>query len=125
MEKKDYYKYMFIIGAIWNLFLAVPMFTMSFFDASGFSGASLMYYQGFMMAVILFGIGYLIVGLNLDDNHAIILLGIIGKVLLFVFFLSYYLLGYIPFYTVIMGVVDLIFSILFIEFLMNYKKIQE
>lgn len=123
MDKKEYYKYLLIVGAMWNLVLAIPMLIMSFLGASGFTGASLMYYQGFFIAVIIFGCGYLTVGLNLDENHGLIFFGVIGKILVFIFFLVYAVQGHIPFYMVLAGVGDLVFAVFFIEFLLNYKKL--
>jgi hypothetical protein len=123
MEKKTYYKYILIIGSIWNLALAIPILLMSFFINPGLSMLGLLYYQAFLWAVILFGIGYGVVGLNLDKNHAVIVLGVIGKILVFLYYLIYFLLGVLDITYVLVGTGDLIFAILFIEFLLNYKKL--
>ncbi|MFX0187774.1 MAG: hypothetical protein ACFE8A_08565 [Candidatus Hodarchaeota archaeon] len=123
MEKKAYYKYMLIIGSIWNLALAVPILIMSFFISPGLSILGLLYYQAFLWAVILFGIGYGVVGLNIDNNHALIVLGVIGKILVFLYYMVYFLLGILDISYVMIGTGDLIFALLFIEFLINYKKL--
>ena len=123
MDKKAYYKYLLIIAAIWNLMIAIPLILVSFFGTSGFQALSLMYYQGFLMFVSVFGIGYLMVVLDLENNHLVIFLGAIIKALAFLLFLIYYISGDLPFYQMLFGVGDLIFSILFIEFLFNYKKL--
>ena len=123
MEKRVYYKYMFMIGSIWNLVLAIPILIMSFFINPGLSILGLLYYQAFLWAVILFGIGYGAVGLNIDKNHLIIVLGVIGKILVFVYYLLYFLIGILDISYVIVGTGDFIFNILFIEFLVNYKKL--
>jgi hypothetical protein len=123
LDKKAYYKKLFIVAAIWNLGIAILLLIGSFFGTSGFQALSLMYYQGFLMAVLLFGIAYLMVGLDLGNNHLVILLGAIAKALLFLLFLIYYLSGDLPLFHMLAGVGDLIFSIFFIEFLINYKKL--
>ena len=76
-----------------------------------------------MLTVIIFGIGYLIVGLNIDQNHWIVLMGIIGKLLVFLFFTINYIDGAIILFKLIIAIGDLIFAILFIEFLLNFKKL--
>jgi hypothetical protein len=125
MNKNKFYRYLFIIGAVWNFLLAGPQLFNSFFSTSLFSGAALMYVQGFFCAVLLFGVGYFIVGLNINKNHGIVWLGAIGKVLVFGFFLAYYLSGQIPFYLVLVGIGDLIFAVFFFIFLYQYKSIQK
>jgi hypothetical protein len=123
MNRAAYYKGLFIISAlVWNFLFSVPFLLLSFFDGV-FTGAALMYYQLFLLFVIVFGIGYIIVGLNLDKNHGIVLLCIIAKIFAFIFFVAYYLSGDIPFIQAMIGTGDLIFAILFIEFLINYKKL--
>jgi hypothetical protein len=74
--------------------------------------------------VIIIGIGYLIVGLNIDQNHWIVLMGIIGKFLVFFFFTTQYIKGDIALLKLIIAIGDLIFAILFIEFLLNIKKLK-
>ena len=123
MERKVYYKYMFIVGAIWNLAVAISLLIMSYFINLGFSTLGLIYYQGFLNSVILFGIGYYIVGRDINKNHAIVLLGIAGKITVFTFFLAYFLLGIMTIFEVIAGTIDLIFACLFIEFLINFEKV--
>jgi hypothetical protein len=73
--------------------------------------------------VIIMGIGYLIVGLNIDQNHWIVLMGIIGKLSVFVFFTIQYINGDIALLKLIIAIGDLIFAILFVEFLLNFKKL--
>ena len=131
MNRAAYYKALFIIGGVWNFILSVPFLLLSFFDRALlslfvvgiFTGATLMYYQVFLWFVIVFGIGYTIVGLDLDKNHGIVLLGAIAKILAFISFVAYYLSGDVPFSLAMIGIGDLIFAILFIEFLINYKKL--
>ena len=123
MDKIIYYKYLLIIGAIWNIIISLLIFLGSFFANPGLNELGTVYYQMFSMVVLLFGIGYYLVGRNLEKNHAIITLGALGKILVFIFMLTYYILGVVDVISLIIGIVDLIFGILFIEFLFNFKKL--
>ncbi len=123
MDKKKYYKYLFIIGAIYAWIAAAPVYIMSYFGTPAFPPESLIYYQGFMLAIIIFGLGYFIVGLNIDENHGIVLMAIIGKLSVFAFFTMHYFNGIIPLIQWMIAIGDLVFAILFIEFLLNYKKL--
>ena len=123
LDKKKYYMYMLIIGAIWNIIISLLIFLGSFFANPGLNELGIVYYQMFSMVVLLFGIGYYLVGRDLDNNHAIISLGVIGKILVFVFMLIYYILGVVDAISLFIGIIDFIFGILFIEFLINFTKI--
>ena len=78
--------------------IGIPLLLGSFFGTSGFQALSLMYYQGFLLAVLVFGIGYLMVGLDLENNHLVIILAVIAKALIFLIFLVYYISGDLPLY---------------------------
>ena len=118
MEKRVYYKYLFIIGAFWNWIIGI----IGLLTNTGLSGETLLYYQGFILSTIIFGIGYFMVGANLDKNHGIVIMGIIGKVLVFIFLLAYYFLGVLNIDIVILGTGDLIFAFLFLEFLVKGEE---
>jgi len=123
LDKRKYYKYLFIISAIYTWLAAGSLYITSYLGTPAFLYGSMIYYQGFILSVIIFGIGYLIVGLNIDRNHWIVLIGIIGKLLVFVFFTIIYINGAIALFKLIIAIGDLIFAILFIEFLLNFKKL--
>lgn len=130
MERKKYYKYLFLIGAIWNLvvglmFIAlspladvlVPMFGMEV-------PPSLVFYHSFFGIVAVFGIGFYLVARDLTKNHGIVVLGAITKFYVFILYLIYFLLGFSNFLPIIFVIVDLIFACLFVEFLISFKKIE-
>jgi hypothetical protein len=123
---ESYYKKLFFIGALWNFgaafifyFLHGPLF--SFLGMQPVGDA--MFVQLFSMAVLLFGVGYYWVSRDLNRNHGILKLGIAGKVIVFTI-LTYHLLfhGCIHWLLALAGVVDLIFAVLFIKFLMAFEK---
>ena len=99
LERKNYYKYLFLIGAIWNLavgflFISLSPFADSIMPMLGMEvPPSLVFLQGFFGLTTLFGIGYYLVSRNIDKNHGIVLLGVIGKFYLFILFLIYFILG--------------------------------
>lgn len=93
MDRKIYYKYLFIIGAIWNLAISILMFILSFFVNPGLNESDLFIHRGFLNAVMLFGIGYYLVGRNLEKNHAMVSMGALGKILVFGYFLTYFIFG--------------------------------
>ena len=118
---------MFFIGAIWNwvatLTFAIgwkflfPLFGMAFPNY-------LVFYMMFLGLAFVFGIGYFWVSRDISLNHDIVRMGIIGKLIVFVSMLLAWIGGEIPIIIVGSGVVDLIFAILFIEFLMAYRKLE-
>ncbi len=125
LDKKKYYMYILIIGAIWNIIISLLIFLGSFFANPGLNELGFVYYQMFSVVVLLFGVGYYLVGRDLENNHAIISLGVIGKILVFIFMLTYYILGVVDVISLFTGIIDFVFGILFIEFLVNFKKIQK
>lgn len=70
MEKGVYYKWLFIIAAIHAWLLSVPVYILSFIEPP-FTGEMLYYYQFTYGAVILFALGYFIVGLDIEKNFSI------------------------------------------------------
>ena len=130
MERKNYYKYLFLIGAIWNLIVGlgfivlsplaeslIPMFDMEL-------PPSLVFYHAFFGYVIVFGIGFYLVARDINKNHGIVVLGAIEKLYVFILFLIYFVLGYSNFLPILFVIVDLIFACLFVEFLISSKKIE-
>ena len=129
MEKKDYYKYMYLLAALWNigaslLFLILSIIDKSIFLTMGMQiPPSLFFLHVFIFLVISFGIGYILVSRDINKNHGVVIIGIIGKISFFICALIYMLLGDANFLLVVLGIVDIFFVCLFIEFLINFKKI--
>jgi hypothetical protein len=125
MERKAYYKWLFLIGAFWNWGAAVLFF---FWCAPIFAWLNMqpLNYPGIMqlaMALVFaLGVGYYWVSKNIHKNHDIVRLGIIAKTLAFLVLVYHYLIGNLNLLLALSGVVDLIFALLFIEFLMAVKK---
>jgi hypothetical protein len=129
MDKRDYYKYLFIIGALWNWvasfpFIVIVLTNPNMLLAFGLAvPPSLIWSQLFLASVFLLGIGYFLVGKDIDSNHAVVLIGALDKILVFFVFVYYFTVGDVPLFLVLLGTGDLIFAILFLEFLINFDKL--
>ena len=129
MDKKEYYKFLFIIGALFNWVNSLTFLFLSIFDPAIFSdlGTSypptLFFLHSLLALIFTYGIGYFIVGLDINKNHGVVILGIVSKLLFFTFCVIYFALGDIDIMIVILGSGDFIFACLFFEFLINYKKL--
>ena len=125
MPKQDYYKKMFFVGAIWN-WAATSTFIFGYKILFPLFGMELPGYPVFLMMFLglcfVFGIGYYWVSRDLTKNHGIVKMGIIGKLIVFVGLSWAGITGQVHFILVGPGIVDLVFAILFIEFLNTYKN---
>jgi hypothetical protein len=84
---------------------------------------SLFFFHAMMGFVFVFGVGYIIVSRNIEENQAIIILGgIIGKLMVFVDCAVTVSLGQANSLVLGLGTIDLLFAILFVEFLNSARK---
>ncbi len=126
MDKKEYYKYLFIIGAVFNwtistTFSVISILVPDIFVVFGSSTPPTLFFLHSLLGLIfVYGIGYFIVGLDIDKNRGCVWLGVISKLSFFTFCVIYFLLGDLKFIIVILGSLDFIFACFFIEFLVNY-----
>lgn len=128
MQKEKYYKWLFIIGGIFNWIMAISFFIGSvaiqeIFTLFGTTEPPTLFFLHALLALIfVYGIGYVIVGLDIDENKGIVWLGILSKLSFFACCVLYFLIGDLDFIIVIFGSFDFIFACLFIEYIVNYKK---
>jgi len=129
MKKAKYYKILFLVAGIWNLVAALTCWLGGIISPELFFGmfsmpipSSLFPYHAMFWFIIVFGIGYIIVSRNITKNHGIIIIGILGKILFFIDCIITLLLNEANFILVLSGIVDLIFAFLFLEFLLQTKK---
>lgn len=121
----NFYSKMFFLGALWNIAigLAGVLFyelTITLFfgpDAVVYNLISAMFYRLFMIAVIVFGIGYFIVSRDLSQNRAILWLGLACKMILFIVFTSLFFSGKATLLAFITLSGDFIWSLMFFYFL--------
>jgi hypothetical protein len=122
VQRDYYYNALFIAAACWNwlaggaiLFAETPIRSWLGMPASNDPLSA----QLFAATVIAFGIGYYLVGRETSRNRDLVKIGIVGKVLVFLLSLYHALAGDVPFAFVAAAAVDMIFAILFVEFLLH------
>lgn len=125
IPKEDYYKKLFLTGAIWNI-VATLSLAVGYKLMFHVSGMALPRYPVFLLAFValafIFGIGYYWVYQDLHNNHAIVKMGILGKILVFWLLFRAGRSGEVGWLIAAPGFVDLAYGILYAEFLMTYKK---
>lgn len=125
MPKEAYYEKLFFIGAVWN-WVATVSFALGYKIVFPLFGMELpkypMFFLLFLGLAFVYGLGYYWVSKDIYQNHAVVMMGIIGKLIVFVGLGVDALAGNISKLMIAPGVVDLIFAILFIEFLSTFKK---
>ncbi|KQC11221.1 MAG: hypothetical protein APR62_10290 [Smithella sp. SDB] len=125
---------MFFWGAIWNFSFAIPGLLFPEFSIKLTFGTDMdqtlllgNYYAHSMYlfwwgVVLIFGIGYYFVSRDISKNRGIVWMGVIGK-LCFFFFLTYsYLTAKSTILSFLGGMGDLIFTILFLNFLRQTRN---
>ena len=130
LDKKKYYKNMFLCAGLWNfvvglIFLLASIIMLPTLVASYDLEVppSSFFIHGFLVLVIVLGIGFFIVSKDISKNHGIVQMSVVEKFLIFIVFLIYFLMGDFNFLMFIPAIVDLILGILFLEFVINIKKL--
>ncbi|MFQ5979989.1 MAG: hypothetical protein ACE5OZ_17800 [Candidatus Heimdallarchaeota archaeon] len=125
MERSEYNRYLFLIGAIWNWAIAVALTAISLIDEDQLEmlsddiPANFLYFHILMALVFAFGIGYYWVSLDFDKNRDLVKAGIIAKVLVFVIAIAYLINGDANLTGLGAPLGDLIFAALFLETLLR------
>ncbi|KUG22690.1 hypothetical protein ASZ90_007525 [hydrocarbon metagenome] len=127
--KTGFWQKMFFVGSLWNI--GIGLIGLFFYDFSikMFFGSqavtsnllALIFFRFFMLAVIIFGVGYYIVSRDLSGNRAVIWMGLTAKLIIFFTFVYYYVQQQATLFSVIACSGDFAFSILFILFLYQTK----
>lgn len=129
MKKSSYYKRMFFVAGLWNLVLSVPSWLGAVIMPESSSrilgmapSAVLFPYHAMFWLIMAFGVGYLIVSRDITKNHGIATIGIIGKTLFFIDCLITLILKQANVILLLIGIGDLIFACLFLEFLLYTRR---
>lgn len=130
MNKRRFYKIVFFSGALWNMLVGV-VFTLLALFAFPITAAlfqldvppSFVFIFAFLALVFAIGIGLYSVSVDIDKNHGVVQMCAVEKYLVFTVFLTFFLLGDYNIGLFLPVVVDLIYGILFTEFLINYKRL--
>ena len=119
------YRWLFIVAALWNWLVALISLVADEEIRSVLrmppSADSLNLHLS-VSCICLLGIGYYWVAKDVTRNHAIVKLGIIGKVAVFSILLGHAIRGEIPYALASPGVIDLVFAVLFLEFLIRIRS---
>ncbi len=125
MPKENYYRKMFFVGAVWNWLATIPLF-FGYKLLFPLYDMALPQYPVFLLLFaglcFIFGIGYFWVSRDVSKNHDIVRMGIAGKLLVFFAFLWAGISGQIHLVWIGAGIGDLVFTILYMEFLLTVKK---
>jgi hypothetical protein len=129
MNKENYYKWLFTIGAVFNWLMSVSFLVGSvaipdIFVLFGTSDPPTLFFLHALLGLIfVYGIGYFIVGRDIHKNRGTVWLGVLSKLTFFGFCVIYFLLGDLSFVIVAFGSFDFFFALLFLEFIINYDKL--
>ncbi len=129
MVRSSYFKTMFLVAGLWNvvagfvnwlLVLAVP----NAFALYGMKRPdSLFSFHAMFWLIIAYGVGYLMVSRDISKNRGIVITGgVIGKIAFFGACVATLALGEANAVLLIPGAIDLVFSGLFIDFLIATRK---
>ena len=72
--------------------------------------------------IAVFGFSYHLVARDPGRNHGIVVVGIVGKLLVFVLLCGHFLAGHIPLLPLMLGTGDLVFAALFVRFLLGRHR---
>ncbi len=125
MPRKRYYRALFLVSAAWNLLLAGGGLLVQYSQLTAVGTELYLGWQfpvGYMYFVFLFGFGYYLVARDIDNNHGIVTMGILGKLGVFAIFIIDFHWGAGNISQTLIGGVDLLFAFLFIEFLYTYAR---
>jgi hypothetical protein len=122
-----YYKWLFLSAAMWNMFAVAALTLLStnpaFRNEVGFPVSSdAISSQLLGSCLFAFGLGYYWISRNLSRSRDLVTLGVIGKPLVFVVFFGHAVAHDIPPFMVLPSIVDLLFGVLFLEFLVRTRS---
>ncbi len=131
MNKAYYYKYMFMVAGFGYIVSAIIFAIMAplhptyiqFFLGWSASPSMWVWLYSYLLVIMSLGFSYFLVGLDITRNHLVISAGMIFKFSQFIVWLVVYILNYANLPLLIVGCVDLVFAALFIEFFVNFKKL--
>ena len=128
LEKNQYYKLLFLIGAIWNwgagaIFLILTIFIPSSIELFGAKiPPTFIWFHIIIALVLLFGLFFFMTSRNLEKYHDIVIFFVFEKFIFFFIPLIYFLVGDINFLALTIFIVDLIFGCLYLEFWLKFAS---
>jgi hypothetical protein len=128
MNKGKYYKYLFFFGGCYNL-IALLMFVFltmidGFLPFLGMENPPSLLFANVLGTVIgALAIAYFMLSKDISKNHGLIEAGAVGRTLAFVIVLIYSILGHCNWILPVLLSADLLQAALYVEFLINHKKL--
>ena len=124
------WKLFFLVSGLWNLGGAIPALVSPRLNIQLMYGlfpteeSSLWFYlellnRGFWMAVLVFGIGYLIIATNPGKHLGIVVMGIIGKILVALVWYYLFAMGKAAGFAVFAATGDSLFTVFFVLYLVR------
>jgi hypothetical protein len=112
----------FFVKGIYNVLLSLVMilWASSLLPLLGAAATNPAYAMLFLWVALACGVGYAIVGCDLDVNHGVVIVGIIGQAAVFGVLAWYWLKGLVFTIGLVFGFIDLAFALAFIVFLWTY-----
>ncbi len=125
MQSDSFFSKMFFLAGLWNLGIGLIGLFFTDFSVALFFGQNavtanflaLVMFRLFMVAIIIFGIGYYIVSRALMLNRGIIWLGLVSKIILFVIFIFFFFTGKATLIAALALTGDFLWSLLFLLFI--------
>ena len=127
MDKNSYYKNMFLVAALWNWILAVVFILLSILSPSSAEDFGIdipptwFFAHAFYFFVFLFGLLFYVTGRSLEKYHGLAPIFVLEKVCAFIIVLLYFLIGEVNVAVLVIGIGDLIFGILFLEYWLKFE----
>ena len=127
MNKEKYYKILFLVAALYNIINSVTFILVSIVATDLFPffvveiPTSMIWLQLSLILIALLGVGYILVSRNISKNHGLVFIGGLAKLSFFLISLIYFFIGDLNILIVLLGSVDLIMVILFMEFLVKNR----
>lgn len=123
--KEKYYRIMFLVAGIWAIAVSFP-YVFIYEKAFPMAGMKVpgdpVWFVFSSLCVTVFGIGYIIVSRDIAKNRGIVVMGVIGKIMVFCVFLFYTLKGSLSPLFMVNAATDLAFAALFLEFLIYTRN---
>ena len=119
---------MFFIAGIENIVAGLPLWFLGLSGSEAFSlfgmtaPPSLFFFHATMWFIVVFGVGYLMVGRDIGKNHGIAVLGVLSKIVFGIDAIVVVALAEAIPALLVFGIWDLLFAVLFAEFLLWTRK---
>jgi len=131
LNKQKYYRILFLIGGIYNLIGAIlfgflPIFVDSIFPFFGIEQPdSLLFVLMTFGIIAIASFGYFALFKDISKNHAVVVFGLVGRAFAFILVLIYFIIGDCNWIFLLFLSPDIIQAGLYLEFLLNYKKLSD